>query len=167
MGLNLGALIFHRNNKKKEGALHTDTLFLSFPITQPSFPINPLVWLIGVIGTNMGIIKTSRVIKLMSATFASALKNSQPLSALMCLHLKILDTLTVLLRLHLNIANQELGSPAVCTKKSEKIQITLWLVELFFSKSDGFATGWFFVACAYVCWLKKYSSWQIFGVGQG
>ena len=77
--------------------------------------------LIGVRGTNMGIVKTSQA---NVYTFASALKNSQPLSALMCLHLKILNTLTALMRLHLKIANQELGSPAVCTKTSEKIHIT-------------------------------------------
>ena len=48
-------------------------------------------------------------------TFASALINSLPLSALTRLHFKIPNRVTALMRLHLKIANQELGSPAVCT----------------------------------------------------
>ena len=44
MGLNLRALIFHRNNKKRREALCIQIgLFLSSPITQQSFPINLLV----------------------------------------------------------------------------------------------------------------------------
>ena len=48
-------------------------------------------------------------------TFASALINSQPLSALLRLHFEIPNKVTALPRLHLKIDNQELGSPAVCT----------------------------------------------------
>ena len=70
--------------------------------------------LIGVTGTIRGIVEGSRVTKL-----KSALKKSQPSSALMFLHLKILNTLTELMCLHLNMANQELGSPAVCRKKGK------------------------------------------------
>ena len=38
MGLNLRALIFHRNNKKKEGTLHTDRPVFEFPNHTAEFP---------------------------------------------------------------------------------------------------------------------------------
>ena len=60
-----------------------------------------------------------RVIKLMSA-----LKNSQPLSALPRLHFEIPNRVTALPRLHLKIANQELESLAVCTFASAKKRYT-------------------------------------------
>ena len=41
MGLNLRALIFHRNNKKKEGALHTDRPVFEFPNHTAKFPNQP------------------------------------------------------------------------------------------------------------------------------
>ena len=62
---------------------------------------------IGVRGSNRGIVIGTIMTRFQDrdkanvCTFASELINSQPLSALVCLHLKI--------------ANQELGSLAVCT----------------------------------------------------
>ena len=58
-------------------------------------------------------------------TLASALKNSQPLSALTRLHFKIPNRVTALMRLHLKIANQELGSPTVSTFASEEKRYTI------------------------------------------
>ena len=69
---------------------------------------------IGVRGSNRGIVNWTRMTRFQDrdkanvCTFASELINSQPLSALMCLHLRI--------------ANQELESPAVCNYPSEKFQ---------------------------------------------
>ena len=57
-------------------------------------------------------------------TLASALKNSQPLSALPCLHFEIPNRVTALPCLHLKITNQELESPAVCTFASAKTRYT-------------------------------------------
>ena len=58
-------------------------------------------------------------------TLASALINSQPLSALPRLHFEIPKRLTALPRLHLKIANQVLESPAVCTFASAKKRYTV------------------------------------------
>ena len=58
--------------------------------------------------------------------FVSALVNCQRLSALTCLHFKMPNRVTALMRLHLKIANQELGSPAVCTFASAIKRYTLF-----------------------------------------
>ena len=43
-GLKFACIDFSSQQQKRKKALCTQTdLFLSFPITQPSFPINPLV----------------------------------------------------------------------------------------------------------------------------
>ena len=44
--LKFACIVFSSQQQKRRKALCIQTdLFLSFPITQPSFPINPLVWL--------------------------------------------------------------------------------------------------------------------------
>ena len=59
--------------------------------------------------------------------FVSALVNSQRLSALTRLHFKMPNRVTALMRLHLKKANQELGSPAVCTFAPAKKRYTNFL----------------------------------------
>ena len=44
-GLKFACIDFSSQQQKRRKALFIQTdLFLSFPITQPRFPINPLVW---------------------------------------------------------------------------------------------------------------------------
>ena len=67
---------------------------------------------IGVRGSNRGIVVGTRMTRFQDrdkanvCTFASELINSQPLSALTRLHLKIENTLSALMRLNLKIAKK-------------------------------------------------------------
>ena len=81
---------------------------------------------IGVRGSNRGIVIGTRMTRFQDrdkanvCTFASELINSQPLSALTRLHLKIENTLSALMRLNLKIA-----------KKSGCLHLNVWTKKVY------------------------------------
>ena len=85
---------------------------------------------IGVRGSNRGIVNWTRMTRFQDrdkanvCTFASELINSQPLSALTRLHLKIENTLSALMRLNLKIA-----------KKSGCLHLNVWTKKVYHLKS--------------------------------
>ena len=97
---------------------------------------------IGVRGSNRGIVNWTRMTRFQDrdkanvCTFTSELINSQPLSALTRLHLKIENTLSALMRLNLKIAKKSgCLHLNVWTKKVYRLARLDWKVLSIFTKT--------------------------------